>query len=108
MHLETVYKSCREAVGELLHAIERRDLPAMETRLDLLRGYLAVREVSSAGADRSLIERMDALDGLAEEIDAALRRMRAEAAGQMARIQATAPLLLHLAGSEAPSGLTVQ
>ncbi len=89
----------QELVGGLLQAIDSLDLPAMEQHVEALRGSLA------AGSPPSSFdaERLDALDGLADEIDSCLRRMRTAAAGEMARIRAAAPLLLHVArGGPAP------
>ena len=90
---------CQDAVGALLLAIEERDLHEMEAQVESLRGCLV-----PVIADTSMqAEQLDALAGFAEEIERALRRMRASAAGEMARIRAVAPLLEHLAlGVRAP------
>ena len=92
-----------ELVEGLLRAIERRDFHAMETSARALRGSIAPAPLE--GLEQA--ERLDALGGIAEEIEGALRRMRTAAAGEMARIQAAAPLLRHVAGG-APSPLAEQ
>ena len=82
----------QNAIGALLRAIDKRDLPAMERCVEALRGCLA----APAGAASLEAEQLDALDGVAEEIERSLRRMRTAAAGEMARIRAAAPLLEHV------------
>ena len=93
----------QDLVGGLLRAIEQRDLHAMELNVHALRGSL-----TPLPGDASLrAEQLDALSGLAEEIERSLRRMRASAASEMTRIQAAAPLLQHVAAG-GPAPLTEQ
>lgn len=82
----------REAVDALLRAIDRSDLHAMERQTSILRHCLE----PSPRADSLDAEHTDALSGLVEEIEGSLRRMRRTAAGEMARIRGTAPLLEHV------------
>ena len=93
----------QDPVSGLLDAIEQRDLHAMENNVQALRGSLArVPKGASARA-----EQLDALRGIAEEIERSLRRMRTAAASEMTRIQAAAPLLAHVANRK-PAVLTEQ
>lgn len=92
-----------ELIETLLQAIERRDIHAMELGARALRGSIG----PVSGETSHEAERMEALGGLTEEIEGALRRMRTAAAGEMARIQAAAPLLRHVADAR-PSPLAEQ
>ena len=82
-------RQCEALVEDLVRALERRDLLAMEQNVRALRACLAPMPSSTTLE----IERLDALNGLAEEVESALRRMRRSAAGEMARIRAAAPLM---------------
>lgn len=87
--MQTHTRQCEALVGSLVLALERRDLPAMEQNVRALRACLT----PMPSATTLETERLDALNGLAEEVENALRRMRLSAAGEMARIRAAAPLL---------------
>jgi hypothetical protein len=84
---------CDTLVEALLGAIEARDLHAMELHVEALRDALSPLPAASS----LQAEQVDALRGLAEEIERSLRRMRTSAAGEMARIRSVAPLLEHVA-----------
>lgn len=87
----------QNAIGALLRAIDDSDLLTMERCLETLRGSL----LPVPGAPSLEAEQLDALHGLAQEIERSLRRMRHTAAGEMARIRAAVPLLEHV-GLTAP------
>jgi len=105
MQPSRVYSHCRGAAADLSGAISSRDLRAMQAHIGTLRAHLSSREDlvdEPHDADaRFCIEQLDAFEGIAETIERSLRSMRSSARREMERIEATAPLLRHLAAQPA-------
>lgn len=101
MSASDIYSHCQTAAGGLLTAIDGRDLPGIEQQLTRLRGLLSSRdEFSGRRPDRLCDERLDALEGVAEELTLSVRRMRRTELPGLRRMRESAPLLRHLtAGS---------
>jgi len=92
-----LYTHCQNAAGGLLSAIDGRDLRRMEDSLTLLRGILSTRETSlQTREDRLYEERLDALEGVTEELSRAVRKLQLPVRREFQRIEETAPLLRHL------------
>lgn len=92
-----LYTHCQNAAGGLLSAIDGRDLRRMEDSLTLLRGILSARETSpQTREDRLYEERLDALEGVTEELSRAVRKLQLPVRLEFQRIEETAPLLRHL------------
>ncbi len=94
-----VYTHCQSAAGGLLSAIDGRDLRRMEDSLMLLRGILSARDQAlEAREDRLYQERLDALEGVTEELSQAVRKLQQPVRVEFQRIEEAAPLLRHLTG----------
>ena len=97
MNALQLYTHCRTAAGGLLSAIDCRDLQGIEDELTRLRGFLSTREQALAlQADRLYEERLDALEGVAEQLSRSVRQLQAPLRMEFQRIEETAPLLRHL------------
>ena len=89
-----IYSQCQTAAGGLLSAIDSRDARGMKDSLTRLRGYLSVREAGSRmRADRLHEERLDALEGVTEELARTVRRSGRRG---FRKLREVAPLLRHL------------
>lgn len=101
MQTNRIYSQCRGVAADLSGAILSRDVRAMQTHVGTLRAHLSSRDdlVNEPGDTdaRLRIEQLDAFEGIAETIERSLRSMRGSARREMERIDATAPLLRHLA-----------
>jgi len=96
MNATEIYSHCQTAAGGLLSAIDSRDLPNIEDELGRLRGYLSTRDETVGNrTDWLCEEKLDAIEGVAEELALSIRSIR-RAPRVFRRVQETAPLLRHL------------
>jgi hypothetical protein len=94
MNPTDIYSQCQTAAGGLLSAIDSRDARGVEDSLTRLQGCLSVREEGSRmRADRLHEERLDALEGVTEELARAVRRSGRH---RYRKLREAAPLLRHL------------
>jgi hypothetical protein len=97
MNAVEVYSYCQSAAGSLLSAIDRHDIRAIEEGLARLRGALSSRESESQSRpDRLCEERLDAIEGVADELYRSVNGLRMSARDELERMRRTAPLLRHL------------
>ncbi len=95
-----LYAHCQTAAGGLLSAIDGRDVRGVEDSLMLLRGFLSSRDQAlAAREDRIYEERLDALEGVAEELSRTVRKFEPPVQVEFQRIEEAAPLLRHLTGA---------
>ncbi len=97
MNTTQVYSCCQAAAGGLLSAIDSHDVRAIEDGLTQLRGILSSRQYDDgARADRLYEERLDALEGVADELHRSVSGLRRSARAELERMREKAPLLRHL------------
>jgi len=106
MNEQQTYSLCCQATADLLEALEQGNLARVEKQVRLLRSYLSEWRppgpVRCAGEALLRAEQLEALEGVAEEMERSLRTLHRTARFEMEQLASHRGLLRHLTGVNGP------